>query len=112
MRGGSEMNYMPLPLTAADRARLERDLDMAITLRIALLDAEDALGDDLEPDDEGCCEAGDDDPASSRPFTASGVRGEPGDPADAEKDGDEDEPSDANDYMGHLLVTVHGGVPA
>ena len=37
------------------------------------LDALDAPGMDLEPDNDDCCPAGDDDPASSRP--CQGVRG-------------------------------------
>lgn len=42
-------------------------------------------GEDAEPDDDDCCEAGDDDPASSRP--CHGVFGisEAGDPYDAER---------------------------
>ena len=49
------------------------------------LDALDAPGMDLEPDDDDCCPAGDDDPASSRP--CQGMRGldwHAGDPADEE----------------------------
>ena len=49
------------------------------------LDALDAPGMDLEPDDDDCCPASDDDAALSRPLR--GVRGldwYAGDPADAE----------------------------
>ena len=43
---------------------------------------------DLEPDDD-CCAAGDDDPASSRPCQGGrGLHFAPGEPDDAEPDGD------------------------
>ena len=67
------LQALPAPALAALAERL-----------IDWLDALDAPGMDLEPDDD-CCPAGDDDAASSRPLR--GVRGldwHAGDPADAE----------------------------
>ncbi len=66
------------------RHRIERD----VGLLIALLDALDALGQDLEEGDPAECG---------------------GDP---ECSGDECEPSDVLDPQGGLLTAVHGGVPA
>ncbi len=54
-----------------------------------LIDRLDALdgNPDAEPDSDDCCDAEDDDPASSRPHRGvSGVRFAPGDPADGEAD--------------------------
>jgi hypothetical protein len=65
------------------RHRIERDVD----LLIALLDALDAPGQDLEEGDPAECG---------------------GDP---EWSGDECEPSDVLDPQGGLLTLVHGGVP-
>jgi hypothetical protein len=65
------------------RRRVERDVD----LLIALLDALDAPGQDLEEGDPAECG---------------------GDP---EWSGDECEPSDVLDPQGGLLTLVHGGVP-
>jgi hypothetical protein len=66
------------------RRRVERD----VNLLIALLDALDASGQDLEEGDPAECG---------------------GDP---EWSGDECEPSDVLDPQGGLLTVVHGGVPA
>ena len=66
------------------RRRVERDVD----LLIALLDALDAPGEDLEEGDPAECG---------------------GDP---EWSGDECEPSDVLDPQGGFLTAVHGGVPA
>ncbi len=104
-RGGRLARVMRQPITYADRERIERDLELLIDLLNAL---------DGDPDldggkgDDDCCPAGDDDPARSDRSGMGGL----GDADDAENSGDECEPSDANDYMGDRLVTVHGGVPA
>ncbi len=96
---------LPVIITAADRARIASNVDMLLAFL-------DALDGDCELDggegDEDCCPAGDDDPARS---DRSGMGG-PGDAEDAEKDGDEEEPSDGEDFRGDLVHIVHGGVPA
>ena len=70
---------------------------------IAILDAWDG---DVEGEEnhEGCCAAGDDDPADSRPF-GLGCDHLPGEPDDAE-------PGEANDPSSDRLTCVMGGVPA
>ncbi len=81
-------------VTPAQRARIERDIE----LLIALLDA---LGGDtdLEEEHEGCCDAHDDDPASTgRAWSGNGG---PGDPADAE-------PSDCLEPGGGWLAPAAG----
>ena len=94
------------PVTAAQRARIERDVDL-------LLELLDTLDGDPDLDggygDEDCCEAGDDDPASRRPSHGTrGVEWGPGDPDDAEPSGDECEPSDAHEFMGDRLTPAAG----
>ena len=69
------------PVTPAQRARIERDVD----LLIGLLDALDAAGQDFEEDNEDCCDAADDDPASSQAVVpGAGSAWGPGDPDDGE----------------------------
>ena len=78
-------------ITPDFRRRIEHDIE----LLIGLLDALDAAVEDLEAD-EDCCEAADDDPASSHPIVRGAVSTSgPGDPTDGENTPeDEGEPSD------------------
>jgi len=84
-------------MPAPSPRRIAGALDVLLSLPPAVLqvlaerivDRLDALDTDpdSEPDDADCCEAGDDDPASSRPHRGvSGIHFAPGDPADGEAD--------------------------
>ncbi len=84
------------PVTPALRARIERDIELLIEL-LDVLEGDT----DQEADHEGCCEAGDDDPASSQPSVAPGGCWGPGDPADAE-------PSDGTEPDGGCLDPADG----
>ena len=92
------------PASEAVRLRIEQHIDRLITVL-------DALDGDPDLDggvgDEDCCEACDDDPASSVPFTARGFYAI-GDADDAENSGDECEPSSAEDPLGELLTQAAG----
>ncbi len=127
---------LPVIITADDRARIASNVDMLLAFFDALdgdVDLDGGKGDD------DCCPAGDDDPARSDRSGMGGLgdaadaeEGGDTEPSigwpelcqsgeitalgdvnatDLEGDSCDAEPSDANDYMGHMLVTVHGGVP-
>ncbi len=92
-------------VTPAFRRRIERDVE----LLIAFLDALDAPAEDLELDEEGCCNA------EERPIDGMHELGDLDDAEDGgdlERSGDECEPSDGNDMGGYRLFIVHGEVPA
>ncbi len=96
-------------ITSDLRHRIENDVD----LLIALLDALDAPAQNLEHDNEDCCEAADDDPASSATHRQDCTAAfGPGDPADGESTPEDEGEEQVDDMPAWLRLPTNALLPS